>query len=635
MTKFINTYLRELRKDFYLKEYEILNNSHRQIFMNKENNSFISLRDIFKKQHFIKKSLIQNEINSINEIGKDKFVIFHTSTIDPLLNLSNKINDIETIENQITKQYKEFNQYFRTITQLNNDKELKYKNIRVYEFTKKFNLHCHKTDFLYNEIDFIKYIESIVLSRNKNNIGRVELVLNIDFFKVVEQYFKDKKIKIRINNKYTFLSLIKKTITFKNEKQDIYIIKETQKGKGNFIYIRTINDIKEDKEHLTNYMFKYMLKSFDINNENEILKPRSKVSKETLIFSKLKLRQKIYSTNFFTDKITKDELEKINSKIFTLFKQLDNNKKNVLNEFNENDLNELKSGKKHLFYTLSNMFNEKKLFIIEEQILLTEYKKIKYLIRMNIDKYDDKRKKNFLSLIYKKYKHIETMTEKEFNEQFFNELNEHIKQNNDYKRFLKVYEDIYGVNDTETIQDTETDEIDENERETDNILIEQITKKIFPYFVNKYNIKDIERGLYYYNVENNEYCLFHSFKSDYVFEKFSNDLELYDNLLTEKEFNNDNDILKTSIDLMNSITETFNIDTELLTIDKVKENNDNERIERRKKENERITIVMDEMKEDYNDLIKFYYSLNYYEKIEFIQNNDEHLTKILKGHKTS
>lgn len=623
MITFLKSYIRELRKEFYLKEYEIINNSHRQIFTNKENNSFISLRDIFKKQHFIKRSLIQNEIDSINQVGKDKFVIFHTSTLDPILNLNQKIKDIDTIEEQITKQYKEFSKYHKYINDTNDKKKLRYKNIRVYEFTKKFNLHCHKTDFLNNEEDFIKYIESIILSRNKNNIGRIELVLNIDFFKVVEQFFKDKKIKIRINNKYIYLSLIKKTITFKNEKQDIFIIKETIKEKGNFIYIRTINDIKEDNEHLTNYMFKYMLKSFDINKENEILKPRSNVSKETLIFSKLKLRQKIYSINFFTDKMTKDELEKINGKIFTLFKQLDNNKKNVLSEFNENDFNELKNGKNHLFYTLSNMLRDGKLYKREKtEILLTEYKKIKHLIRMNIEEYDEKRKKNFLFLIYKKYIHTETMTEAEFNEQFFNELNEHIKQNNDFKRFIKVYNDIYGI---ETIEDIETNETDVIESYMDNELIEQLTKKIFPFFFNKYRYEDNEKELIYYNNENGEMSLFHTFKSDYVFEKFYNDIELYDNLLTEKEFNNDNDRLKTSIDYINSITETLNLDIELLTIDKVKEDEERERIERRKKENERISIIMDNIEEDYNDLIKYYYSLNYYQKIEFIEKNDEHI----------
>ncbi|MDP3267052.1 MAG: hypothetical protein Q8M39_09505, partial [Sulfuricurvum sp.] len=94
--KFIENYLTELQKEFYLKEYEILNNAHRQIFTHKENNTFLSLKDIFKKQQIIKKSVIQNEINSINQVQQDKIIIFHTSTIDPILNL--KKNYITTKE---------------------------------------------------------------------------------------------------------------------------------------------------------------------------------------------------------------------------------------------------------------------------------------------------------------------------------------------------------------------------------------------------------------------------------------------------------------------------------------------------------------------------------------------------------
>jgi len=123
-------------------------------------------------------------------------------------------------------------------------------------------------------------------------------------------------------------------------------------------------------------MFKYMLKSFDLNEENKLLEPRSKVSKETLIFSKLKLRQKIYSINFFTDKLQKDNLEKLNGRFFTFFKQLENNKVNVLSYFNKDDFEIINNGRRHLFYTLSKMLEDKKIFVVEEEnILITEYKK--------------------------------------------------------------------------------------------------------------------------------------------------------------------------------------------------------------------------------------------------------------------
>lgn len=108
-----------------------------------------------------------------------------------------------------------------------------------------------------------------------------------------------------------------------------------------------------------------------------------------------------------------------------------------------------------------------------------------------------------------------------------------------------------------------------------------------------------------------------------------NDLELYDDLLTNKEFNNDNDKLKTSVDYMNSITEILDLDCEILTIEKIKENNERERIERRQEQNEKLSLLIDEIEEDYSSLIEYYYSLNYYQKIEYLTNNDEYLTKIL------
>jgi len=162
-----------------------------------------------------------------------------------------RVYNVELLEEQIKKQYEEFSKYFRMITKRNNDKKITYKNIRVYELTKKLNLHCHKTDFLDSENDFIRYLEVIVLSRKSNNIGRVELVVNAGFFEAIQKLFKDKQIKIRINNKYEILSLMKRSIKFQGKKQSIYIIKETKKGEGNFIYLRTIEDDKGTGQHIT------------------------------------------------------------------------------------------------------------------------------------------------------------------------------------------------------------------------------------------------------------------------------------------------------------------------------------------------------------------------------------------------
>lgn len=571
--KFIENYLVELQKEFYSKEYEILNNAHRQIFTHKENNTFLSLKDIFKKQQIIKKSVIQNEINSINQIQQDKIVIFHTSTIDPVLNLPRKIDNTELLEEQIKKQYEEFNKYFRTITKRNNDKKITYKNIRVYELTKKLNLHCHKTDFLNCENDFIRYLEAIVLSRKNNNIGRVELVVNVGFFETIQKLFKDKQIKIRVNNKYEILSLIKRSIKFQGEKQSVYIVKETKKGEGNFIYFRTILDNKETGQHLTDYMFKYMLKSFDFNEENKLLEPRSKVSKETLIFSKLKLRQKIYSINFFTDKLQKDDLEKLNGRFFTFFKQLERDKVNVLSYFNKDDFDFINDGRRHLFYTLSQMLEDKRIFIVqEENILLTEYKKIKMIIRSNIDLYNISKKEDFFEFVKEKYmdsKYLEGL----------------ICAYNDISNIFVSYKE-------ETAEEALTDDT------TDDKLIIDLTMEIFPYFVKEYNYKNTDKEVYYFDNETNKDYLIYSFSSDYTYERYTSDVELYEDILLNKNHFNETDELQNSINYYNAITELLDLDLPILTIKEVKEDRRQEREQQRQYQNERLEKILEELPEN-------------------------------------
>ncbi|MDP2078008.1 MAG: hypothetical protein Q8N01_03545 [Sulfuricurvum sp.] len=594
--KFIENYLVELQKEFYLKEYEILNNAHRQIFTHKENNTFLSLKDIFKKQQIIKRSVIQNEINSINQVQQDKIIIFHTSTIDPVLNVPRKIDEAKQLEELIKNQYEEFNKYFRTITKRNNDKKITYKNIRVYELTKKLNIHCHKTDLLKSENDFIRYLEAIILSRNKNNIGRVELVVNSDFFEAIQKLFKDKQIKIRVNNKYEVLSLMKRSIKFQGEKQSVYIVKETKKGEGNFIYFRTILDNKGTGQHLTDYMFKYMLKSFDFNEENKLLEPRSKVSKETLIFSKLKLRQKIYSINFFTDKLQKDDLEKLNGRFFTFFKQRERNQINILSYFNKDDFDFINNGRRHLFYTLSKMLEDKRIFIVqEENILINEYKKIKTIIRANIDLYDIKKKDSFFEFVKERYIGPNYLTAPQFDKKFLKEVKDYLDHKKTLKGFLRAYNDIFGK---DTLDEEETEEEVLLEDNKDDKLIMDLTREIFPYFVKEYNYKNTDKEVYYFDSETNKDYLIHSFSSDYTYEKYSSDVELYEDILLNKNDFNETDKLQNSINYYNAITELLDLDLEPLTIKMVKENLRQEREERREYQNKQIEKVMEELPEN-------------------------------------
>jgi hypothetical protein len=366
---------------------------------------------------------------------------------------------------------------------------------------------------------------------------------------------------------------MKRSIKFQGKKQSIYIIKETKKGEGNFIYLRTIEDDKGTGQHITNYMFKYMLKSFDLNEENKLLEPRSKVSKETLIFSKLKLRQKIYSINFFTDKLQKDNLEKLNGRFFTFFKQLENNKVNVLSYFNKTDFEIINNGRRHLFYTLSKMLEDKKIFVVEEEnILITEYKKIKSIIRANIELCNISKKDDFFEFVKESYmdsKYLEGL----------------ICAYNDILNIFTSYKE-------ETAEEALTD------GRTDEKLIIDLTMEIFPYFVKEYNYKNTDKDVYYFNNETNEALLIHSFSSDYTYEKYSSDVELYEDTLFNKNHFNETDELQNSINYYNAITELLDLDLEPLTIAKVKEDLRQEQEERRERQNRQIEKVLEELPEN-------------------------------------
>lgn len=587
--KFIENYIAKLREERFSKEKNIFDNAHRHIFTHGENNTFFSLKDIFQKQHILRKYFIQNEISSINQNQHNKIIIFQTSTIDPILNIPRKIEKEELLEEQITKQYEAFKKYFRSITKRNNDKKITYKYIRIYELTKKLNIHCHKTDFLNSQNDFVSYLESIILSRKNNHIGRIELVVNTDFFDIVKKMFKNKEIKIRVRNKYQTFSLLKQSIKFKGKKQDIFIIKETKKGAGNFIYFRTIEDDKGTGQHLTDYMFKYMLKSYNYDEETKPLEPSSKVSKETLIFSKLKLRQKIYSKQFFTNKLPKDDLEKLNGRFFTFFKQLERNEKNVLSYFNKTDFEYVSNGRRHLLFTLSQMLEDKRIFVVEENntIIDNEYKTIKSIVRAEIEEYNKYDKEGFFDLIRKKYEYKNTLNERQLKKAIHKEI-DHIFS---IEGFKKSYQEMF---DFEWDEPFTEEEITQEQERIESLII-QLTKEIFSRFAVEYNYKDTDKEIYYFNNETNEAFLIHTLKSDYTNERYSSDIELYYDLFSTKKHSNNTHELQNAVNYYNAITELFDLPLEPLTIEKVKEDLQQEREERRQYQDKQIEAVLEEL----------------------------------------
>lgn len=293
-----------IKTEFKKKHTKNLNYLKSKLLTYKDNNQNRAFT-LYDKYVFEKKTIkakVQDEITSVSLAMKNKIVVFNTPTLSPELNLnSNKNNTIEKISNQLKKQYEEFQKYSKKLRNYNyrENKEIKlfkFKSVSAFEVTKKVNIHRHNIDLVNDFEDLLIYLRVILLKRKDLKIGRIELAIDEE---IVNKLVYTKQ-QIKINNKY-------QDLTFKySEKLKGYIIENSKKGAGNFVYIKPIKDLSKDKTHLTKYLFKYLLKS---SNETSL---------DSMIFSYLGFKQKQYTHNFFTNKLKKHELEKLSSIVYNL-----------------------------------------------------------------------------------------------------------------------------------------------------------------------------------------------------------------------------------------------------------------------------------------------------------------------------
>lgn len=372
-----------------------------------------TLYDLEQMKKKIRSSVIQNEISSISKLMNGKIIRFTTNTINSNMNVDKDFpiyNDerfqFGELENRMFKQYEEFKKYNKSLRNYNyNDenglnKKINGKSLRVFELTKSFNIHQHRIDVLNDFTELKEYIKSIFYKRNNTNIGRTEIRVDEQILnKILET-----EITIRINNKNETLEFIKKYD--EESKRDFYIIKNSMKNNGNFIYLKPIKDIRNDKTHLTNYLFKYLLKASDEG------------SLENMVFSKIGVRQQQYSHKFFCD-MEKMKLQKISSIIYREVKR-----KNILFKDMELDINSI-------LYETSKMINNQDLIIQEDIIYIrnnNEYKKL-----TSITTYD----KLEFSGYYSEYKRLE---EKKYINETITIKEELIIEN---KKKMEYYENLY------------------------------------------------------------------------------------------------------------------------------------------------------------------------------------------------
>lgn len=334
----INNYIKEAEELYYEKKIRQLEYA-KTIILNSRN-KLCTLENINDYNEKIKPALIENEINSIYRTLDKKIAIFKTTTLNPNYNISTEQSNKE-IDKQLKIQYKQLKDYHQFKNQFKiKDKRLKNQGVKIYDLTEALNIHTHSIDILKSKEDLEHYIKSVIYAKKKFDIGRIELCITKYALKHIKKLFKD--FQIRVNNRYLTLNL-------KCEK-GIYIIEEQGKiEEGSYIYFKLLDKNKDSKKNLIRYFYK------DILSERYDKKP----TKEHLIFSKLGIRIKQFTKDFFNRKVQKHILYRTNNKLFFMIKR---NKEDIQLSPTTKDL------KSFLFYTAS-LFRKSILFLFDKQFV--------------------------------------------------------------------------------------------------------------------------------------------------------------------------------------------------------------------------------------------------------------------------
>jgi hypothetical protein len=296
------------------KQYNCLLEKEKQIrektiYQSKyEGQQTFSLQDIHINNEKKYQAKLQNIINSIPKIHKDKILLFKTITLNPKININLKTFNKNTIKPQYSKQNKTFKDYLREFRRIKN-KDYIY----IFEVTKNLTLHLHQVSYLNSIIEIKEYIKHAFIAKSKNPlIGRTELKFD----------YKQKEQILNLFENFTIKAYGKITLTpfiDKKTNERFYIIAESKIGAGNFIKIAFIekqtNDDDKDK-YIEKYLFKYLLKQKIKDTEDYVASLDSKVCKVCDI------NQLTYSEGFFSKNISSKTLFKLNDKLFNQYKYL-------------------------------------------------------------------------------------------------------------------------------------------------------------------------------------------------------------------------------------------------------------------------------------------------------------------------
>ena len=334
----IENYIKNAEELYYDKKIKQSENA-KTIILKSKSKTFI-LENINNHNEKIKPALIENEINSIYRTLDKKIAIFKTTTLNPNYNLSNEQSDKE-IDKQLQIQYEQLKNYHQFKNQYkHNSKRLKNQGVKIYDLTDALNLHTHSIDILKSKENLEHYIKSVIYAKKKFDIGRIELCITKYALKHIKELFRD--FKIRVKNRYITLNL--------RFEKGAYIIEEQGKiEEGNYIYFKLLDNKKNSKKNMSRYFYKNILQERYTKTPTE----------EHTIFSKLGIRIKQFTNDFFNRKVQKHILYKTNNKLFFMIKR---SNEDIQLSPTPKDL------KSFLFYTAS-LFRKSILFLFDKQFV--------------------------------------------------------------------------------------------------------------------------------------------------------------------------------------------------------------------------------------------------------------------------
>lgn len=335
----IENYIKNAEKMYYDKKIKQSENAKTIILKCKSKTC--TLEDINNYNEKIKPALIENEINSIYRTLDKKIAIFKTTTLNPNYNLSNEQSNPKEIDKQLKIQYEQLKNYHQFKNQYkHNSKRLKNQGVKIYDLTDALNLHTHSIDILKSKENLEHYIKSVIYAKKKFDIGRIELCITKYALKHIKELFRD--FKIRVKNRYITLNL-------KNEK-GAYIIEEQGKiEEGNYIYFKLLDNKKNSKKNMIRYFYKNILQERYTKTPTE----------EHTIFSKLGIRIKQFTKDFFNRKVQKHILYKTNNKLFFMIRS----KKEDI------QLSPTQKDKKSFLYYTASLFRKSILFLFDKQFV--------------------------------------------------------------------------------------------------------------------------------------------------------------------------------------------------------------------------------------------------------------------------